>query len=57
MKPEEKWTDVISNYYQTEMHVLRPTSMIVNADVCVIGDDPRLPKTIVKSMNIPKDYI
>lgn len=45
------------------MHLLRPTSIIVNAEVCVVDNDPRLPKTRVNillpviNLNLAEDRV
>lgn len=49
-KPKEKWMAVLTEGKKSEMHLLRPIKVIIQADLCVVGDDPRLPKTKVKSM-------
>ncbi|XP_037905174.1 vacuolar protein sorting-associated protein 13 isoform X4 [Hermetia illucens] len=47
-KPKEKWMAVLTEGKKSEMHLLRPIKVIIQADLCVVGDDPRLPKTKVK---------
>lgn len=47
VKPKENWQNVLKQGQLCEMHVLQHTSLIVTAEVCVITDDPRLPKTKV----------
>lgn len=33
------------------MHILEPIAMNVSADLCVVDDDPRLPKTRITCEN------
>ncbi|XP_016940577.3 intermembrane lipid transfer protein Vps13 [Drosophila suzukii] len=40
----EPWQTALSEASSTEMHVLRPVSLKVTAALCVIDNDPRLPK-------------
>lgn len=47
VKPRENWELTMSKMIDSEMHLLRPTSVIIDAEVCVVDDDPRLPKTKV----------
>uniref|UniRef100_A0A182FL84 Vacuolar protein sorting-associated protein 13 n=1 Tax=Anopheles albimanus TaxID=7167 RepID=A0A182FL84_ANOAL len=53
---DEDWFDSLSMNIVTEMHVLEPTSFSISAHLCVIDDDPRLPKCkifgILPSLNI-----
>lgn len=44
-KPEENWMFSITNNVETKMHLLQPTSLKVLVCLCVIDDDPRLPKS------------
>lgn len=43
-KPDEDWEDALGNLYGTEMHILEPSFVKLSASICVITDDPRLPK-------------
>ncbi|KAM8714231.1 hypothetical protein ACLKA7_014379 [Drosophila subpalustris] len=43
-RPNENWQHVLSLAVSTDMHVLQPTSLEVTAALCVVDDDPRLPK-------------
>ncbi|XP_058986884.1 intermembrane lipid transfer protein Vps13 [Musca domestica] len=45
VKPHENWELVMNKMLDTDMHLLRPTSVIVDCEICVVDDDPRLPKT------------
>lgn len=45
VRPQENWQEVIDNRKKTDMHLLEPTSIMVSAHLCVVDDDPRLPKT------------
>ncbi|XP_050092629.1 intermembrane lipid transfer protein Vps13 isoform X2 [Anopheles aquasalis] len=53
---DEEWFNSLSMNIVTEMHVLEPTSFCISAHLCVIDDDPRLPKCkifgILPSLNI-----
>ncbi|XP_017019677.1 intermembrane lipid transfer protein Vps13-like [Drosophila kikkawai] len=40
----EAWETALMNAESTEMHVLRPISLEATAALCVIDNDPRLPK-------------
>lgn len=48
-KSYENWLDARSSEIRTEMHLLEPFSFKVSAHLCVIDDDPRLPKTKISS--------
>lgn len=48
-KPTESWRDVLSHDQITRMHILAPTSLQVKAHLCVVDDDPRLPKTRIQA--------
>lgn len=43
-KPQENWGQALQNGQVTDMHLLEPTAMHLSADLCVVDDDPRLPK-------------
>lgn len=45
--PKEDWQDALLSGETTEMHLLEPANIKISAHVCVIDDDPRLPKTRV----------
>ncbi|KAH8253644.1 hypothetical protein KR032_006328 [Drosophila birchii] len=40
----EQWETALSHAESTTMHVLRPVSLQVTAALCVVDNDPRLPK-------------
>ncbi|XP_052841610.1 intermembrane lipid transfer protein Vps13 [Drosophila gunungcola] len=40
----EPWQSALKDASSTEMHVLRPVSLKVTAALCVVDNDPRLPK-------------
>lgn len=47
-QPGDNWTAVLldgAGHFADDMHVLEPTSIEFAAHVCLISDDPRLPKT------------
>lgn len=44
-KPTDDWKEILLNGKVTSMHILEPIAMNVTADLCVVDDDPRLPKT------------
>lgn len=44
-KPTDNWRDALSQGKITKLHLLEPTSLQVKAALCVVDDDPRLPKT------------
>lgn len=44
-KPTDDWKEILLNGKVTSMHILEPIAMNVSADLCVVDDDPRLPKT------------
>lgn len=44
-KPLENWKEALDDGKVTDMHILEPTAMYLSADLCVVDDDPRLPKT------------
>lgn len=63
-KPNENWEECIYNPKAiSEMHLLRPTTFIITADVCVVDDDPRMPKQKIDivfpaiDLNITEDRI
>lgn len=47
VKSGEQWRKMMKQ--SCGLHVLKPVSLLVNANVCVIPNDPRLPKTKVDS--------
>lgn len=51
-KPMENWRQALQDGKVTDMHLLEPTAMHLSADLCVVDDDPRLPKTRI-SAKIP----
>lgn len=62
-KPEDDWELCMKKLIVTDMHLLRPTSVLVNAEICVVDDDPRLPKTKVNillpsiNLNLTEDRV
>lgn len=42
--PNEDWLSVIAYNQETDLHLLQPTSLKISCHLCVIDDDPRLPK-------------
>lgn len=48
-KQTESWRETLSRSKITKMHILAPTSLQVKADLCVVDDDPRLPKTRIQA--------
>lgn len=49
VKSGEQWMNVKKS---SGLHIVKPFSLLVNANVCVIPNDPRLPKTKVASKYI-----
>ncbi|XP_017049520.1 vacuolar protein sorting-associated protein 13 [Drosophila ficusphila] len=47
VKAGEPWQSALREANSTEMHVLRPVSLKVTAALCVVDNDPRLPKVKV----------
>lgn len=41
---KEDWQDVLLSGETTDMHLLEPANIKISAHICVIDDDPRLPK-------------
>ncbi|XP_062132408.1 intermembrane lipid transfer protein Vps13 isoform X1 [Drosophila sulfurigaster albostrigata] len=62
-RPTENWQHVLSLAVSTDLHVLQPTSLEITAALCVVDDDPRLPKIkvdiVVPSvlLNITEDRV
>lgn len=52
----EDWQDALLSGETTVMHLLEPTNIKISAHICVIDDDPRLPKTRVFS-EIPSIHL
>ncbi|KAJ6629556.1 Vacuolar protein sorting-associated protein 13, partial [Pseudolycoriella hygida] len=48
-KPTADWKEVLLTGKVTSMHILEPIAMNVSADLCLVDDDPRLPKTRITS--------
>lgn len=44
-KSSEHWQDILTQGKISRLHILEPTSLQVKAALCVVDDDPRLPKT------------
>jgi vacuolar protein sorting-associated protein 13A/C len=54
--PTENWQNTILENNVTDMHILQPTTLKLSAHLCVIEDDPRLPKCKITG-EIPKIHI
>lgn len=50
-KPTDDWKEILGNGKVTSMHILEPIAMNVSVDLCVVDDDPRLPKTRIECKN------
>lgn len=48
-KQTDLWRDALTQGKITKLHILAPTSLQVKADLCVVDDDPRLPKTRIQA--------
>lgn len=44
-KSSDHWQDILTQGKISRLHLLEPTSLQVKAALCVVDDDPRLPKT------------
>lgn len=44
-KPTDNWRDALDEGRISRLHIIEPISLQVKADMCVVDDDPRLPKT------------
>ncbi|XP_034653735.1 vacuolar protein sorting-associated protein 13 [Drosophila subobscura] len=44
VRPGEPWDQALKAAVSTDMHVLQPASLMVTAALCVVDDDPRMPK-------------
>lgn len=44
-KSSDHWQDILNQGKISRLHLLEPTSLQVKAALCVVDDDPRLPKT------------
>lgn len=44
-KSTNDWKEALTQGKITKLHILEPTSLQVKLALCVVGDDPRLPKT------------
>lgn len=44
-KSSDHWQDALTQGKISRLHLLEPTSLQVKAALCVVDDDPRLPKT------------
>lgn len=55
-KQSDPWRDALTRGQITKLHILAPTSLQVKADLCVVDDDPRLPKTRIQA-KIPSVYV
>ncbi|XP_030388188.1 vacuolar protein sorting-associated protein 13 [Scaptodrosophila lebanonensis] len=62
-RPLEPWQHALKLAVSTEMHVLQPTSISLTAALCVVDNDPRLPKMKVDilipslQLNITEDRV
>ncbi|XP_023292594.2 vacuolar protein sorting-associated protein 13 [Lucilia cuprina] len=62
-KPEDDWELCMRKLIISDMHLLRPTSVLVDAELCVVDDDPRLPKTKINillpsiNLNLTEDRV
>ncbi|XP_067630378.1 intermembrane lipid transfer protein Vps13 [Eurosta solidaginis] len=43
-RPGEDFETTLASATRSEMHILRPTSVLCNVSLCAVDDDPRLPK-------------
>lgn len=48
-KQSDPWRSVLNQSSITRLHILEPTSLEVKVALCVVDDDPRLPKTRVQA--------
>lgn len=51
-KSTENWKEALVDGKVTDMHILEPTAMYLSADLCVVDDDPRLPKTKISGTHL-----
>lgn len=51
-KSTDQWQDALTQGKITKLHLLEPTSLQVKAALCVVDDDPRLPKTRIHGRTI-----
>ncbi|TMW44481.1 hypothetical protein DOY81_010441, partial [Sarcophaga bullata] len=62
-RPGEDWDLCMKKLIACDLHLLRPTSVLIDAEVCVVDDDPRLPKTKVNillpsiKLNLSEDRV
>lgn len=56
-KPTDNWLDALSAGKLSKLHILEPTSLQVKAEICVVDDDPRLPKTKIHGMLFAKQMV
>lgn len=60
-RPGEDWENTLASAVQSDMHILRPTSVLCNVCLCAVDDDPRLPKMKIEielpsiALNITED--
>ncbi|XP_054740711.1 intermembrane lipid transfer protein Vps13 [Anastrepha obliqua] len=60
-RPGEEWEHTLASAVQSDMHILRPTSVLCNVSLCAVDDDPRLPKMKIEielpsiALNITED--
>lgn len=48
----DNWQEVLKHGKISTLHILEPIALQVQADMCVVDDDPRLPKTRIHGMLI-----
>ncbi|XP_036331860.1 vacuolar protein sorting-associated protein 13 [Rhagoletis pomonella] len=62
-RPGEDWENTLASAVQSDMHILRPTSVLCNVSLCAVDDDPRLPKMKIDielpsiALNITEDRL
>ncbi|XP_026840774.1 vacuolar protein sorting-associated protein 13 [Drosophila persimilis] len=62
-RPGEPWDHVLKAAVSTDMHVLQPASLMITAALCVVDNDPRMPKMKVDieiptvQVNISEDRV
>lgn len=62
-KLDDDWELCMQKLIISDMHLLRPTSFLIDAELCVVDDDPRLPKTKVNvllpsiNLNLTEDRV
>lgn len=51
-KPTDNWHEALNLGKRSRLHIIEPISLQVTADMCVVDDDPRLPKTRIHGTDI-----